>query len=130
MREPASQLRCDCAAEGGEVRQRQKSGEGAGRRGALAALARWGGMVALVLGGGWLIGRRSSSGGAASSAGNPCARCASIFSCLLPQAEASRRSGVGLVTPVRRPVDGAAVDPRDIGCAEGRELKRQGVDNG
>ena len=105
---------------------RERQAPDSGRRGVLAALARGAALLALVAGGGWLIRHRSDSaaeddGGARRIADNPCARCASLFSCLLPQAEKSRRQGIGLTGPVRRPAAGAKVDPVDVQCDEGRQ---------
>lgn len=100
------------------------------RRGVLAAIARAGGLLLIIVGGGWLIRRQSanSSGGAGSGAENPCARCAGLFRCLLPQAEDARRRGTGLAGPVRRAVDDAPIGAADIGCAEGREVYRKASD--
>lgn len=93
------------------------------RRGLLVKLARGAGLLLLGACSGWLLLRRSGGEGRAGPGGgtNPCAGCASLFSCLLPQAEQSRRQGIGLTGPVRRPVSGAKVEAGDIGCAEGRQ---------
>ena len=97
-----------------------------GRRGLLAALARAGGLLLLIAGGGWLVRSRSAASGEGASVGNPCAKCGSLFSCLLPQAERSRRQGIGLTGPVRRAIDGAKIDAGDIGCEDGRQAAERG----
>ncbi len=113
--------------------QSQKQGETTGRRGALASLARGAGMLLLVGGGGWLLGRRgrgaNADGTGAGPTANPCSRCASLFSCLLPLAESARRQGIGLAGSVRRAADGQQPRPADVNCDDGRQAAAGTSDN-
>jgi len=78
------------------------------RREAMRTAGRWVGLAALVAVAGWLRwGRGGSTDG---GTGTPCGSCGVFMRCTLPEAESTRRQGIGLTTPVLgagdRAVDG------------------------
>lgn len=88
------------------------------RRSWLRDAARWLGLGALSLVSGSLIWRALGRGAIGGSA---CDGCPGLVRCDLPEAVASRRRGLGVVTPVRMARPGAEVDvAASLRCAAGR----------
>ena len=90
------------------------------RRELFRSISRWSALAAVVAGAAWLI--RRARWGRAGDAGRGalCARCPVLMNCTLPRAEAARRQGVGLVTPVRRAIADAPPSAATPFCPEGR----------